>query len=322
MGATVSEDTKQIMVSVIVLTYNHERYIAQALESILNQKTDFAVEILVGDDVSTDGTREILRRYQVRFPEQIRLFERAENLGATRNAYELLYEARGEYLAFCEGDDYWTAEDKLARQVQFLQEHPTFIGCSHRCELVDELGRKKENQKLSWVKERKVFTLADFKGLYLPGQTATIVKRNIFRNSAEDYRFLYQANSGISDRTTTLLYLTKGPFGFLPETMSAYRQVENAGMTNRLYKNNPERLRHELEYTQKLEEIAATLTEQRDIFRDYYCQLYATAVYRWVRHPDGNGKQLIFETAKHIGRGPIHPAAFVRGLAQKLLARR
>lgn len=307
-----------IVVSVIVLTYNHEKYIQQTLDSILMQRTAFKYEILIGDDASTDGTGEILRLYADKNPEVIRLFLREQNLGAARNAYELLVAAKGKYLAFCEGDDYWTDQDKLSVQVRFLEENPTFIGCSHRCEIVDRYGQKKENQQLYWVREKEMFTLADFRGIYLPGQTATIMKHNLFRGKEHPYPFLYEANKNISDRTSTLLYLSKGPFGFIPKTMSAYRQVENAGITNQIYGNNPGRIRHELEYTRCLEEIAGTLTSQKGIFADYYRQLYAWAVCQFIKHPTLENWNVVNETAGEVGIGCIHPIAFIHGMLQRM----
>lgn len=306
------------MVSVIVLTYNHEAYIRQTLDGILMQKTEFTYEILIGDDVSSDCTRDILAEYAAAYPDRIRLFLREKNLGATRNAYELLMAARGNYLAFCEGDDYWTNPEKLAIQVRFLETHPEYIGCSHRCEIVDENGFRRADQKLSWVRERKCFTLRDFRGKYLPGQTATIVKRNIFRDSTESYSFLYEASKDISDRTATLLYLSRGPFACLSETMSAYRRTEDKGITNGLFKDNPDRIRNELIYTEKLEQLAAELTSQNDIFDDYYAFLYAWAVWRRLKHSAAETKRDLRETAAHIGAGLIHPVAIVRGVLQIL----
>lgn len=307
----------ETFVSVIVLTYNHAKYIRQALDSILMQEVDFSYEVLVGDDGSTDGTRDILHEYAAQHPEHIRLFLREKNLGAARNAYELLCASNGKYLAFCEGDDYWTHPKKLSQQVSFLENNPDFVGCTHRFVLVDENSKKKEQQKLLWVREKERFTLADFKGIYLPGQTATIVKRNLFRGKTDPYPFLYTLNKNISDRTSTLLYLTKGPFGLIPEEMSAYRQVQNAGITNHIYQDNSKRIQHELEYTRQLEALAGTLTAQTGIFDDYYQQLYGWAAWQHIKHPTAHSKVLVKETAKHIGKGVIHPIAFILGILKK-----
>ena len=103
-----------ILVSVIVLTYNHEKYIRQALDSILMQRVDFQYEILVGDDASTDSTQEILKEYDRNYPGKSRLFLRESNLGPTKNSYELLVSAKRDYPATCEGADYWKPFNVLA----------------------------------------------------------------------------------------------------------------------------------------------------------------------------------------------------------------
>ena len=101
-------------VSVTVLTYNHEKYIARALDSILMQKGAFSFEILIGDDASQDGTVKILKEYKEKYPQTIRLFLNTRNIGATKKSYQLLINAKGKYLATCEGDDYRTEPEKMS----------------------------------------------------------------------------------------------------------------------------------------------------------------------------------------------------------------
>lgn len=311
---------EEIKVSVIVLTFNHEKYIAQALDSILMQKVDFNYEILVGDDASSDETANIVRQYAARHADKIYAHFRLRNIGAACNAYSLIQKARGEYLAFCEGDDFWLTEDKLSQQVCFLDSNPAFIGCSHRCRVVDGDGIALKKQKISWVREKTRFSLSDFKGVYLPGQTATIMKRNIFKNGEKDCSFLYQINRNISDRTSTLLYLTKGDFGLIPQVMSAYRRADGGfqSLTDTLYTHNPNSLRFELDFTEKLDELAKTRWKLENIFRPYYKQLYASAVYHFFKNPCANGYELVARTAAHIGCGIIHPLAFGYGACQKI----
>ncbi len=119
-----------IKVSVCITTYNLEKYIEQTLNSILSQKTSFDFEILVGDDCSTDGTREILLAYKERFPEKIKLHLQQKNVGVNKNDYDLIYLAHGEYIAWCDGDDYWIDEYKLEKQVRILDENPQY-SCVH-----------------------------------------------------------------------------------------------------------------------------------------------------------------------------------------------
>lgn len=168
------------MISVIVPTYNHEKYIQAALDSIFAQQTEYSFEVLIGDDFSTDGTRAILQEYKSYYPNCIRLFLSPKNLGATRNAFNLLTNARGKYLATLEGDDYWTDPEKLQQQVDFLESHPEYIGCTHKFTVVDEDNHPLRNQGLSWIVQKDTFSLNDFDGILMPGQPSTFVRRNIF----------------------------------------------------------------------------------------------------------------------------------------------
>ena len=132
---------QKVDISVVVMTYFHEAYIAQCLDSILAQETDLRYEILVGDDASQDKTPEIIRDYAERYPDKIRPFLRTKNIGASRNDIDLMGKARGKYIAPLEGDDYWVSRHKLQRQWEFLEQHPEYIGCCGRCLMVDENGQ-------------------------------------------------------------------------------------------------------------------------------------------------------------------------------------
>ncbi len=115
------------LVSILVAAYNQEAYIARTLDSLLGQDCPFDYEILVGEDCSTDATRDICREYANQHPEKIRLFLNADNKGLIRNYFDLLLNARGTYLADCGGDDYWIRKDKLRRQVELLEAHPDVL---------------------------------------------------------------------------------------------------------------------------------------------------------------------------------------------------
>ena len=170
-----------------------DRYIQTALDSIFSQQTEYSFEVLIGDDYSTDGTRTLLQEYKLRYPDYIRLFLSPQNLGATRNAYNLLTNARGKYLATLEGDDYWTDSQKLQQQVDFLESHPAYVGCTHKFTVVDENNLPLKNQDLSWVVQKSTFSLNDFDGILMPGQPSTFVRRNIFLQPDCDYSICYKA---------------------------------------------------------------------------------------------------------------------------------
>lgn len=114
------------LVSVYMITYNHEKYIAQAIESVLMQKTDFPYQLIIGEDYSTDGTRKIVEEYAATYPEKIKAILNPQNLGPMRNAANVYKACTGKYVAMLEGDDYWTDPLKLQRQVDFLEANPDF----------------------------------------------------------------------------------------------------------------------------------------------------------------------------------------------------
>jgi len=116
-------------INVIITTYNHEKYIAQCLESILEQKGGFRLEVIVGDDASTDNTRKIVEEFQKKHPETISILPIEQNLGITKNLKRCLDVCTGEYIAICEGDDYWTDDYKLQKQMTFLEKHLDFSMC-------------------------------------------------------------------------------------------------------------------------------------------------------------------------------------------------
>ena len=113
------------VVSVNMLAYNHEPYIRQAIDGVMMQKTDFEFELIIGEDASRDGTREICLEYQRRFPDKIRVLWWHENVsGLGGNVMRTRARCRGEFMAFCEGDDYWTDPLKLQKQVDVMRKNP------------------------------------------------------------------------------------------------------------------------------------------------------------------------------------------------------
>ncbi len=125
-------------ISVMVTTYNHEKYIASALDSVLMQKGAFELEIIVGDDFSTDSTPSILKEYEKQHPGLMKILPSKSNIGVTRNIQRCIGQYTGDYVAFIEGDDYWTREDKLFNQMQFLEDHPECAFCFNAITLLYE----------------------------------------------------------------------------------------------------------------------------------------------------------------------------------------
>lgn len=150
----------EIQVSICCITYNQEAYIRDALEGFLKQKTDFAWELLIHDDASSDGTAEVIREYAARYPDRIFPILQTENQyskGLTNISGTFNFpRARGRYIAMCEGDDYWVEEDKLQMQVDYMEAHPDCALCFHSAR-VEVLGRAvTERQMRPYHRNRKV----------------------------------------------------------------------------------------------------------------------------------------------------------------------
>ncbi|WP_417237392.1 glycosyltransferase family 2 protein [Bizionia paragorgiae] len=129
-----------LLLSVCLITYNHEKYIEQAIEGVLMQKTDFKFELIIADDCSTDRTQEILKSYKNKYPAHITLILQNINKGPAQNWLDLITAPKSKYIAYFEGDDYWTDPLKLQKQVDFLETNEEFNICFHRANLLMEDG--------------------------------------------------------------------------------------------------------------------------------------------------------------------------------------
>lgn len=136
----MSATSKAYTVSVCCITYNHEAFVAQTIESVLMQETDFAVELVIGEDCSPDATRQVAHAYAQRYPGRVRVLAHAHNLGIMRNLMATMAACTGEFVAFLEGDDYWTDPTKLQRQVNLLRAKPDAAFCFHDAEIVYEVA--------------------------------------------------------------------------------------------------------------------------------------------------------------------------------------
>lgn len=124
------------LVSIVMIAYNLENYIGEAIDSVLAQKVNFCYELVIGEDCSTDNTLQIAMEYQSRYPDKIKVLKREKNLGLTPNCIDTHNHCQGKYIALLDGDDYWTDENKLQMQVDFMESHPEYSGCAHQSSIV------------------------------------------------------------------------------------------------------------------------------------------------------------------------------------------
>lgn len=130
----------EFLLSICLITYNHEKYILDALKGIASQITDFEFEVVIGDDCSTDGTKKIVFEYAKKLPDKIRIITNKSNVGAILNVVRTLHACRGKYIATLEGDDYWTDPYKLQKQVDFLEANPDYGLVSSDITLINKEG--------------------------------------------------------------------------------------------------------------------------------------------------------------------------------------
>jgi glycosyltransferase involved in cell wall biosynthesis len=211
------DEMRQPKVSVCMWTYNHEKYIAQAIESVLMQETDFECELIIGEDCSIDGTRAVVADYQKRYPDRIRAFLRRKNLGGYENSKQVLAAAHGQYIALLDGDDYWTSSHKLQKQVDLLENHPEYSMCFHRVAMVHD-GQSSPVAYRGLLNAKPVIGFWEAVGSFAI-QTCSVVCRNGYFDPLPDwYRTL---KSG--DYSLYLILSRHGSIGYLDETMSVYR---------------------------------------------------------------------------------------------------
>ena len=210
-------------VSVAILTYNHEKYIAQALDSILMQQVDFNYEIVIGEDCSTDKTRDILIDYQKRHPDKMHLILNEQNIGGMLNEKQVHRACQGEYIAWHEGDDYWTSPHKLKKQVDFLDNHPECSGCFHAVKVFYEDDSREEYISPEPDNARELFIedLLQYTIVY----TCAFMHRNTIFDALPDWYY----TSSIGDLEFYLVIAQQGSIGYIDEMMAAYR-VHASGM--------------------------------------------------------------------------------------------
>jgi len=225
-----------VLVSVNCTTYNHEDYIADAIEGFLMQETDFEYEILIHDDASTDRTAEIIRKYEEKYPDLIKPIYQTENQLSRDDISRMSYtfntkRAKGKYIAMCEGDDYWTDPNKLQKQVDYMEEHP---GCSmtfHAAEWVYEDDSSLNKTRRTFKENYKVN--AD-EAIIAGGHmypTASAVYRKKFVESPPDFYF----NAPTGDDALILVLLQYGYFYYINEVMAVHRKNVPGSWNDRVF---------------------------------------------------------------------------------------
>ena len=216
------EVKNDIKVSVTVLCYKHAKYLRQCLDSILSQKVDFKYEIVIGDDCSNDGSAEIINEYKEKYPDIIVPLINEVNLGASKNSFNIKLHCRGQYISGCEGDDFWINDQKLQKQVDFLDSHPEYSAVATNSVSVDPEGQNPVVSLLGW-QVNKTYTLNDYLryGMVLHGNTIMYRSHGLEKN--ENYKKLRFAEPTMGDVISRTIFYDMGNIFVLPDITHAHR---------------------------------------------------------------------------------------------------
>ncbi|MDN7244595.1 glycosyltransferase family 2 protein [Planococcus shenhongbingii] len=244
---------KEIKVSIACMTYNHESYIAETIESFLMQETDFNYEILIHDDASTDRTQEIIRQYEQKYPDIIKPIYQVENQFSQNIIVEYINHrrAKGKYIAFCEGDDYWTHPEKLQKQVEYMEAHPETSMCIHAAKRV-EAKTKRKIADIRPFKESKVMTVEEVieGGGDFFATNSMIYSREKLAIWPEFY-----FNGVVGDYPMVIFGALQGEFYYMDEDMSSYRVNSEGSWTQREFSTIAKKKKHYAEVARTLDEI-------------------------------------------------------------------
>lgn len=209
------------LLSVCLITYNHVNYIKEAIDGVLMQKVNFSWEFIIADDCSTDGTREVLIEYKQKHPHLIRLILQEKNVGPAKNWFDLINAPTGKYVAYFEGDDFWTDPYKLQKQVDHLEEHSNIVGCFSDTYVVNETGNILHDAIPEvYKREIPIDEVGDF---WMPTVSvclrtksfAELINYDVFINVVNGDMFIYY------------LMAQRGNFAYVQTIPSHYRQHSN-----------------------------------------------------------------------------------------------
>src|SRR5690554_3161532 len=262
------------LLSVRLMTYNHEKFIHQAMESILSQKVDFPVEVVVGDDFSTDNTLSIIRKFKSTKSIHIHILERAKGdeywkkrqaQGRIYNFINILENCKGKYIALLDGDDYWTDTLKLQKQVDFLEANPDYVICCDNAKIINENGEHIQDKKLPYLTEDRDYTSFELQqGAFL--LTMSLLFRNVGVVFPKEFNGVLNG-----DKVLISLLGNYGKGRYIENIIPAVYRVHSGGVWSSLKEFNQRLVKRKLNYAfmkyyQENEELYSFFyNEQREL---------------------------------------------------------
>ncbi|MGI6162140.1 MAG: glycosyltransferase family 2 protein [Christensenellales bacterium] len=294
----------ELILSVLVLAYNHEKYIQKALDSILMQRLDFEYEIVVGEDCSTDATADILKEYDEKWPGRFRLLLRDKNLGMNENANATRAACRGKYIAVLEGDDFWTDPLKLQKQLGFLEANKEFSAVVHKVAIVDEEGRPTAALPFKRFYNGSIYTIEHVEAGFMPGQAGSLVYRNIFKTMDAEKLRLFNECDCITDAKIAMFLSLHGPIYCMDDVMGAYRRITSHGES---WSAATKGENLSLTYYRWVEErirLAKAITGRELEFKGLKSDIGYHAFVRWLKRPNNSNFSVFLKLYKKISAKP------------------
>ena len=266
-------EEKKIMVSVFCLTYNHEKYIRNALEGLVKQKTIFPFEVLVHDDASTDKTPQIIKEYEEKYPHIIKpiyqeINQYSKGTGIIRPF--LLPRASGKYFAWCEGDDCWISENKLQKQVEFLETHSDYSACAHKVKVIKNVNAQYDLSDIDYIPQITTdqdYNAPDIITNRVWFQTSSFMMRSeLYRSIPDCFRL-----RGAGDYQLFMYSAFNGKVHCFSDVMSLYNYGVDGSWTIRVGKDKEKQINH-----------AKALIKMLDNVDQYYNHQYSKPIQKKI----------------------------------------
>lgn len=279
-------------VSVYCLAYNHEKYIRSALEGFVNQKTNFDYEVIVHDDASTDNTASIIREYAERYPNIIKpIFQTDNQCSQGVRIFDTFIFPRmsGEYIASCEGDDYWIDENKLQIQADFLDSHPKYSACVHNSYKV--MMRTQEKAVMYGERDYDIQTPQVLVGGGACYHTSSLMFRKEYATNRPEF-YYNTSKKGFGDYPLSIFLTLCGPIRYFGRIMSVYRIGTESSWT----KMNMKNLHRNAVFHRSVSQMLLEVNEytkyvhnrqiEKLILENNYMELYYDEKYADMRKPE------------------------------------
>lgn len=279
-------NSPEVKVSIIMLAYNIGKYVETAIKGVVRQKTDYRIQLVIAEDCSTDNTLDICIRYKNLYPDIITLIKHEKNAGLQRNFMDAHQHCIGEYIAICDGDDYWISQYKLQRMTDFMDVHPDFAICFHRViNYYEEDGSK----SLSNGGQKQICNITDLAQSNFITNSSSLFRRNYYQEVPEWF-----AQISLCDYAMHMLNAQHGKIFYFKQPMAVYRKHSNGIWSERA---TEKKINGALHVRELLLEHFKDLEESYKGLRHAYLNIALTLI-RYYRST--NNEKMVSETEKRI----------------------